>query len=595
MGASIGATPILAVSHGGNAMDFRVEKFDELRRQTENLLSTTAGNARPARLPNQLSTLIDELRLYEAELRLQNEELRRAQEELRILRDRYFDLYDRAPVGYFTLNRRGMITEVNLAGAVLLGIPRSEMGLQGFSYFVGKESTDRYLALRSEVLRSGTTCTQELTLRRQDGVTIEARVDCAVDHDMLGELAGWRLLVSDVTEEHRLRNERTKLQERLEQAQKLETIGVLAGGVAHDFNNILAGILGLVELTLQSLPLTTPEREPLTRIAQLVDRGAELASQLLVYSGRKLLVLEPTELSALVESLMPMLAAAVDKRVVLAYHPGTDLAWVQGDANQLRQVIVNLVTNAAEAIDGSGTVTITTGVRYCDSTFLSETVVGAVVPAGHYVCLEVADTGCGMDSVTCAKMFEPFFSTKFPGRGLGLAALLGIVRSHGGAIRVKTEIQHGTSIMVILPLAPNKPAAVLKSPHEPAGQDWQGSGLVLVADDEREVRWSLRYFLEKLGFKVLEAVDGREAVELFRRHAEEVVLTFLDMKMPEMRGPQVLREMRRIRGDATVILCSGYVEASLVDELAEQGFAGFLHKPFRPDLLLETVRKVLPG
>ncbi|MFO0939339.1 MAG: response regulator [Pirellulales bacterium] len=283
---------------------------------------------------------------------------------------------------------------------------------------------------------------------------------------------------------------------------------------------------------------------------------------------------------------------SISKKCVLKLHLLPSIPPIEADAVQLRQIIMNLIINASDAIgERSGVIALTTGMMYCDRAYLAETYLDENLPEGVYVFLEIADTGCGMSDETRARIFDPFFTTKASGRGLGLAAVLGIVRGHRGALRIYSEIGKGTTFKVALP-ATNLPAQLVRS-AEQLDSTWRGEGTVLVVDDEEAVRSLVRFMLERMGFTVLTACDGREGVALFGSANAEIKLVIVDMTMPHLDGAETFRELRRIQSDVKAILTSGYNEQSAISQFAGKGLAGFIQKPFRFDELLEIVRRVI--
>jgi signal transduction histidine kinase/CheY-like chemotaxis protein len=398
--------------------------------------------------------------------------------------------------------------------------------------------------------------------------------------------------VRDESARVRAEQERRKLEAQFQHAQKLESLGILAGGIAHDFNNLLTSILGFTELAKLELPPDSAAQSHLDDAVKSAQRAAELTHQMLAYSGKGRFVIQSLSLSAVVEDMARLLEVSISKKCVLQYHFTPNLPALEADTAQLRQVIMNLIINASEASgDRGGVIAISTGVMHCDRVYLSETKLDDNLPEGLYVYLEVADTGCGMSKETLAKIFDPFFTTKFTGRGLGLAAVLGIVRGHHGAIKVCSELGKGTSFKVLLP-ATTDPAQL-----DPARSDevsaWRGSGLVLIVDDEEPVRRLTRRMMEMMGFTVLTAADGREGVELFRKESERIRLVLLDMTMPYLDGEQAFDEMRRIRTGVPTVLCSGFNEQTATNRFADKGLAAFIQKPYQYQQLMAVVRKAL--
>ncbi len=377
------------------------------------------------------------------------------------------------------------------------------------------------------------------------------------------------------------------LEKSVRHAQKLESVGVLAGGIAHDFNNLLCGILGGVELAMDELEPDHEARVDLETVQRTARDATELCRQLLAYSGKGRFVVEPIQLSDMVRSIGQLLRVSAGKNVVLRCELDPSVPAVQADASQMRQVVVNLVVNASEAIGGgAGTVTVATGVMDCDERYLKTTYFDDSLPAGRYVFIEVSDTGRGMDSETKLRLFDPFFSTKFAGRGLGLAAVQGIVRGHQGTIKVYSEPGGGSTIKVLLPASDE---ALPDRANPAARPGWKGSGLVLMVDDEPSVRAIGQRLLERLGFDVIVAEDGEQALKVFDASTRPIDLVVLDMTMPNLGGEETFRELRKRSPSVRVVLTSGYNEQEATSRFAGKGLAAFVQKPFQ----LETVRATL--
>jgi len=398
----------------------------------------------------------------------------------------------------------------------------------------------------------------------------------------------------DISHEVQREEERLELARQMQEAQRLESLGVMAGGITHDFNNLLTPILGESELALLDLPPHSPIRPRIEQVRRAAQRAAALTRQLLAYSGQGPVLIEPLSVSQLVEEMGQLLEGAVSGKAALIYDLAEDLPAVEGDVAQLSQVVMNLITNAAEAVrEGAGRITLRTGIvdaEKVDSTHI----VGNFEPtAGSYVFFEVVDDGCGMEVETQSKIFDPFFTTKFTGRGLGLAAALGIVRSHGGFIEIESEVGRGTRFCVLFPAAER--AAVSTDTWATPIEEWRGSATVLVVDDDEGVRELLDATLRRAGLSVLLARDGREGVELFRRHADEISAVVLDRTMPDIGGEDAFDEIRRIRSDIPIMLISGYSEERAAWHFIDKGLDAFLHKPFEPRILLEKIRRIIDG
>jgi PAS domain S-box-containing protein len=386
--------------------------------------------------------------------------------------------------------------------------------------------------------------------------------------------------------------ERKRLEAQILHAQKLESLGILAGGVAHDFNNLLVSVLGHAGLALGRTPRDSASRKNLEQIEIAARRAAELTKQMLAYSGRGTFEVRPLDLSRLVEEMAHLLEVAISKKVKISYHFGANLPAIEADATQVRQLVMNLITNASEAIgDENGTITVTTGVMSAERAYLSETYLNEELPEGWYDYLEVSDTGCGLDKETQAKIFDPFFSTKFTGRGLGLASALGIVRGHRGAIKVYSEPGRGTTFKVLFPISAQAAREITVPAISVEG--WRGQGTILVVDDEEEVRVVTRSMLEEFGFTALLAADGRQGVELFRQHAGEIAAVLLDLTMPGLSGEETLQQLLQIQPEVRVILTSGYNELEATRRFAGQGIASFIQKPYQTLVLVQKMREVL--
>jgi len=395
----------------------------------------------------------------------------------------------------------------------------------------------------------------------------------------------------DVTAEREAERERQQLETQMLQAQKLESLGILAGGIAHDFNNLLAGILGNADLVLKLAAPDSEMREPLLDIVEASRRAAELTNQMLAYSGRSRFVVGAIDLRRLTEETRQLLSAVITKnaRVELDLDP---VPLIEGDPTQLRQVVMNLITNASDALESTGgTIRVSTRVVEVTADQLAEHQLGDDLEPGRFVSLEVSDTGAGMDPATTARIFDPFFTTKFTGRGLGLSAVLGIVRAHHGAIRVESKAGHGTSIRLLLP--PSRSAGEAKeraaetSPREDA---WRGRGSVLVADDEPAVLRLLKRILTATGFDVVTASSGPEALTRFGEHADEVVAVLLDMTMPGHGGLETLARLREAGASVPIILTSGYAQIGARDELEQELANAFIQKPFAAADLVAILR-----
>jgi len=372
---------------------------------------------------------------------------------------------------------------------------------------------------------------------------------------------------------------RSELELQMLHAQKLESLGLLAGGVAHDFNNLLTAILGNAELAQLELDDHTAAGH-VENIITAASRASDLSSQLLAYSGGAPMMSGPVCLNNVVEEMLRLSTVSVSKLARVSHQLSADLPPVEGDAGQLRQVVMNLLTNASEALaDQAGDLSVRTGTIDVSRAELGEYHLGEDLSSGHYAFLDVDDTGCGMDEITQQRLFDPFFTTKFTGRGLGLAALLGIVRGHRGAIRVRSLRGVGSQVRVLLPLSKN-PLPVTETLARPT-IDHAERGTALVVDDEPAVRMILAHVLKQMGLSVLSAQDGCDAVRVYAEHGHEIDIVFLDLTMPVMSGEEAFRRIVEQDPNACVVLCSGYSEAKAHARFADRKPDAFLEKPFR--------------
>ncbi len=399
------------------------------------------------------------------------------------------------------------------------------------------------------------------------------------------------LILRDSSERRRAEDERLKFLSQIQQTQKLESLGVLAGGIAHDFNNLLMAVLGHADLALDALPSSSEARDDLAEIRRAAQRATELCKQMLAYSGKGRFVIQAVEMQKVVEEMLHMLRVSVSKNSILKLNFASNLPSIDADASQMRQIVMNLVVNASEAIgDRSGVITISTGAMDCDRSYLSEAWLDEQLPEGMYVFIEVADTGSGMDVETRSRIFDPFFTTKFTGRGLGLAAVLGIVRGHRGAIKVYSELGKGSTIKVLFPASQRAEA---REEGSTVRGMYEGKGTVLLVDDDESVRAVGRKMLERIGFSVVTAADGSEAIARFRERADDIICAIVDLTMPHVDGAETFRELRRMRPGVRVILSSGYNEQDVTQRFVGKGLAGFIQKPYQLSTLVAVLKEVL--
>jgi PAS domain S-box-containing protein len=491
-----------------------------------------------------------------------------------------------APAAIALEDLQGRFLAVNLGLESLLGRPRSELlGRAHRDFLTGdlggrfQERCDRVLGLRQSM-------EVEERLVHPDGTSHDYLSHLFPVVDEAGRCWGLGLIMTDLTE--RKRADRALLQ-----SQKMESLGLLAAGIAHDFNNLLGAMQANLDLARLDLPAEAPEPEHHRVLETLVEQASYLVRQVSAYTGRAPYREEILALNQVVEEMIHLLRSSISRRAVIRYDPAPLLPPLRGDATQLRQLVMNLVINGSEALgEGDGTITLRTGVEQLSGHYIQSVYQDQDLPPGCYVSLEVADTGMGMDPELQKRIFDPFFTTKDTGRGLGLSAIQGIVKAHRGGIRVFSEPGRGTQIKVVLPAAEGAPGPVPELP-EPAAGEFQGSGMVLVAEDEDRLRAAVVKLLNRLGFDTLQARDGLEALDLAQRHRDELRLILMDLTMPRMDGEEAYRELRQRGLGVPVILSSGYHEREALQRFRGQGLAGFLQKPYRYQALVRMVQAAL--
>ena len=415
-------------------------------------------------------------------------------------------------------------------------------------------------------------------------------------YDSEGELIGVLGIARDITDRKDSEERRLELERQLLHSQKLESLGILSGGIAHDFNNLLLVVLGNLDLALMKLPEEAIARKNIGQAITASRHAAKLTNMMLAYSGKGSFIIKELSLTELVEENVAMLSAAISKSIKLELQLDHALPLIMADAGQIQQVVMNLITNASEAIgDAKGSITLATGVNEFDPSTLQHSRLEEKLPSGSYVWLEVRDTGCGMDVDTLHKLFDPFFTTKFTGRGLGMSAVLGIIRAHKGAFLVESKPAAGTTIKALFPIVDfprteqaNTPVGATKDVTVPSS-----AGAILIVDDEEMIRGVCFDLIEELGFEALVAGDGEEALRIFREHGNRICLVLLDQVMPGMDGVSVFKELRCIRPDIKVLLASGYSEQEVSERFIGLGLDGFIQKPFSLDSLSDELRRML--
>jgi two-component system cell cycle sensor histidine kinase/response regulator CckA len=502
--------------------------------------------------------------------------------------EKYRDLYDNSPDGYYSLADNGLIVEVNRTFLGMLGYHRDEVvGKQYIESLLAGESVQICRTKFPELKKRGRMTNLELNLVRKGGSLLPVMMNATAVYDGDGAFIVSRCMVRDISDRKEAEEERRRLQEQLFQSQKLEALGKLAGGVAHDFNNLLASILGYASLAKTDLA----EDDPLYRHVDIIEtaslRASELTQQLLAFARGGKYDAKPNDANAIVREVAALLSRTVDKSIELNLETERNLRPVICDSGQIQQAILNTCINGRDAMPRGGSLTIRTANVHLE---VKDVQYFVDVPPGDYMRITVSDTGIGMDRQTQQHMFEPFFTTKEKGTGLGLSLLYGIIKKHNGFIQVYSEPGKGSTFEINLPACTGEETCVQK------GEDMElqrGCGVVLVVDDEPHVTELAGDILRRFGYEVLRAGTGEEAVNLYQQKSQEIVAVVLDIVMPGMDGREVFKRLRTINPGAKVIVSSGYSHDRDADDLLEQGAAGFVQKPYRIAELVRVVNETV--
>ena len=518
---------------------------------------------------------------------------RKREESVRFSELMYRTLVQVSPDPIMVYDLNGKLTFVSDRAVELFGINSKEEVLGdnvlNWIVFDDKEKAFNNIAL---ILKENSAVISEYMARKADGSIFPVEVNSISILDLSGNPMNIVMVIRDISKRKALEEEKLRLNQHLQHVQKLESLGILAGGIAHDFNNILMVIIGNADLGLMNVSKISPARPMFEAINKASLRAADICRQMLAYSGKGRFVIQPVNLSEVVEELSRMLKASISKKVILNLNLAEGLLSVEADVSQIQQIIINLIINASEAMgDIRGEIYITTGIQYCDKKYLQEFKTQNPLSEGYYVYLEITDTGIGMDQATIAKIFDPFFSTKLTGRGLGLSAVQGIVHGHKGGIKVYSEPGKGSTFKILFPSIEDT-SALISLDHK-TDVLWKGSGTILLVDDEETIRTLGVRLLEKLGFDVLLASDGREALGIFNKQKKEIDCVLLDLTMPRMDGEETFRELRLIDPGIPIIMSSGYNEQDVGYRFLGKGLSGFIQKPYSIVKLSTKLEEIL--
>jgi len=476
-------------------------------------------------------------------------------------------------------NRDGFILYVNPVFELISGYTSEEVLGKKPSILKSGEHPEEYYQVMWKKIAQGETWKGSFINSRKDGTTYIVEQSIVAFYNELAEIDGFIAVQRDVTEER-------AQQERKEHSQRLESLGVLAGGIAHDFNNLLAVIMGYTSMAISVLGKSHPMTEHLKKVVISSKTAGELCNQMLAYSGQGNYVIEEFSINEMVQEMVELLTVSISKQVDLYIEPINSSCYIKGDISQIKQILMNIVINGSEAIDEcqcKGTVAVSVIPLEMEDADFEGCIYEVIPPSGMYVCLRIQDNGCGMTEEVLLKLFDPFFSTKFTGRGLGASAILGIVRSHNGAIRVESILGEGSCFEVYFPCTKvlkgddtsEIPAEELVSETETAE-----ARTVLVIDDELSIRALCTQMIESFGYSVISAEDGVSGIEIFKKHQDEVHFVLMDLSMPGIDGIQCAKQILNIDPSVSIVLSSGYTEQEIEGRLGGVELKGFLKKPY---------------
>jgi two-component system cell cycle sensor histidine kinase/response regulator CckA len=534
--------------------------------------------------PEEARQTLHELRVHQIELELQNEELRRAQLDLEVLRARYFDLYDLAPVGYFTLNEMGFIMEANLMASELLRTTRISLINKPLSGFIIPKDQDIYYKHRIRLFEKNAPQQCELRLVKKDGSRFWARLDSTVIQSADG-IPVCRVVMSDITGQKRAEEERMNFERQLQQSHKLESLGVLAAGIAHDFNNLLQGVYGYIELA------NSESRDDritgyLSEALDTTVRARGLTRQMLTFAKGGAPV---TEISPLFPFVQETVQFALSGSSVASRFTVQENLWICSiDKNQIVQAINNIIMNAQQAMPHGGTIEITA------ANIMVEEKEHPPLKKGNYVKLSITDSGCGIPKETVEHIFDPFFTTKSTGHGIGLATSYSIVNRHGGCIDVESEPGKGSTFHILLPAYTE--AVSSRAQETPVGPvKHSGSGTFIVMDDEKIIRDSIGYMLRSFGYTVVCAKNGKEACDAIIEETKAnrtIAGMIFDLTVPGgMGGKEAVAKIRKSGTEVPVFVVSGYDDDPVMANPSAYGFTASICKPFRMDELAKMLEK----
>ena len=608
--------------------DKGIAEKEDLRRRAEEKLDRIPEEEDLSQMSTEaMQHIVHDLRVHQIELEMQNEELRRVHQEIEASRNRYSDLYDFAPVGYVTASEKGMIREANLTICSMLGVERSLLIGKPFSRFITQETQDTYYFQRQKLFETKEKQSFELRLVKKDGSSFYAQLECLPVGDSGGNITQLRMALTNINarklaqqalqkahaeleqrvEERtaELRRTNTQLESeiaerkraeaalresdsKLRQAQKMESIGTLAGGIAHEFNNILGIIIGNTELAIDYVPEWNPTKECLNEIRAASMRAKDVVQHILSFAHKTPVQRKPVQISTITRNSLKLIRASIPTTIEIRQNISCESEMILADSTEINQILMNLCTNSVHALsEETGVIEVNLEneeLRMKNEEFGLE--------PGRYVKLTVKDTGSGIEPKIMDRVFDPYFTTKDIGKGtgMGLAVAYGIVKKHDGAIKASSELGKGTVFEVLFPLIDE--GAELEVEEEPQVLP-TGTERILIVDDEPSLVRIVSQLLKRLGYDVVALLNPKEALELFMTEPKRFDLVITDTAMPLMAGDQLAQELMKIRKDIPVILCTGHCSRIDEDRAKELGLAAYVVKPVVKRDFAITVRKVL--
>jgi PAS domain S-box-containing protein len=509
-----------------------------------------------------------------------------AERALKDSEERFRELFENAPVAYQLLDRQGNFIAVNETWLSMLGYSKEEITGRNFKEFLHPDWKNNFNEYFARFKAVGESLGAELVMRKKNGADILVSLQCKIDENARDDTTQIHCVFYDITAQRKAEEDKKMIEDQLRQAQKMKAIGTLAGGIAHDFNNLLMAIQGRASLLSFDLEPAHPLREHLEAIEESVRSAAHLTRQLLGFARGGKYEVKPVDINELVTTSSTMFGRTC-KEVRIYTRAQSAPIVVDADRRQIEQVLLNMFVNAWQAMPDGGELYLETSIAHLDEAACSP----HQVKPGGYVKIAVTDTGTGMDETTRQQIFDPFFTTKEKGHGvgLGLASSYGIIKNHGGIITVSSELGHGSTFNILLPVSEKIPHKEISFQEKLA----KGSETVLLVDDEVKIIEVAKPMLELMGYHVISVQSGEHAVDVFRLKADEIDLVILDLIMPGMDGGKVFDRIRDIKPAARVILSSGYAISGPAAEIMQRGCNGFIQKPYAISKLSQIVRKIL--